>query len=153
MAWRLTRGGQGDKKNHFYFFLRTKSRIFHHKRPVSRQRCKGVYPFPSLAPITMIDKNIPDFELIVNEEASENVTKNDQDMTSNKCNQCMYASLKADNLRIHLQRHSGEKANKCKQCNYATAHSSALKTHLKHTAEKSRTNATNVTMHPFMQAI
>ena len=34
---------------------------------------------------------------------------------SNKCNQCDYASSRADSLRAHLKTHSGKKSNKCSQ--------------------------------------
>ena len=48
----------------------------------------------------------------VDEEASENVTKDGQDMKSKKCNQCKYESSQASNLRRHLKTQSGEKSNK-----------------------------------------
>ena len=31
---------------------------------------------------------------------------------------CDYKSSRADNLRTHLQKHSGEKLNKCNQCEF-----------------------------------
>ena len=49
--------------------------------------------------------------------------KTDKVVKSNKCNQCEYASSRADHLRTHLKIHSGEKFN----------------------------NATCVAMHPLMQ--
>ena len=75
----------------------------------------------------------------VNEEASENVTKNDKEKASNKCNQCKYASSQAGNLKRHLKRHSGEKAKKCNQCDYASPEAGDLRKHLKtHSGEKSK---------------
>ena len=57
---------------------------------------------------------------------------------SNKCNQCDYASSRADSLRTHLKTHSGEKSNKCNQCDYASFHAYNLRKHFKtHTREKS----------------
>ena len=50
---------------------------------------------------------------------------------SNKCNQCDYASSRADSLRAHLKMHSGDKSNKCNQCDFASSYTSALRTHLK----------------------
>ena len=55
----------------------------------------------------------------------DNVTK------SNKCNQCDYASSRADSLRTHLKTHSGEKSNKCNQCDYASSQAGHLRKHLK----------------------
>ena len=72
---------------------------------------------------------------------------------SNKCNQCDYASSRAGHLRTHLKIHSGEKSHKCNRCNYASSRASHLRTHLKTQVEKSQTNATNVTMQLFRQAI
>ena len=89
----------------------------------------------------MTDKNLQQFQLAekyVNEEVSENETNNDQDMASNKCNQCDFASSQAGGLRRHLKTHSGEKANKCNQCDYASSQAGHLRTHLKiHGGEKS----------------
>ena len=71
-----------------------------------------------------------------------------------KCNQCDFASSRVDDLRTHLKTHSGEKSNKCNQCDFAYSQAGDLRRHLKpHTAGKSRTNATNVTLHPLGQAI
>ena len=96
-----------------------------------------------------MDKNLQS----VNEEASENVTKNGQDMRSNKCNQCKYESSRAGNLRTHLKRHNGEKSNKCNQCDFAFSYANVLRTHLKaHSGEKTK-NATSATMPSLMQAI
>ena len=48
-----------------------------------------IFPFPSLAPVKVMDKNLQPFELAENNvDAAKNTTKNDQDMRSNKCNQC-----------------------------------------------------------------
>ena len=81
-----------------------------------------------------MDKNLQHFEFIVNEETSDNMTKNDQD----KCNQCKYTSSQAGNLKRNLKKRNGEKEFKCNQCNYATAYASALRTHLTtHSGEKS----------------
>ena len=56
---------------------------------------------------------------------------------SNKCNQCDYASSRADHTRTHLKTHSRVKSNKCNQCDYASSHANHLRTHLKiHTGEK-----------------
>ena len=63
--------------------------------------------------------------------------RTDIDIKSKKCNQCDFASSRADTLRTHLKTHSGEKPNKCNQCDYATSQTSHLKTHLKiHSGEK-----------------
>ena len=93
----------------------------------------------------MTDKNIERFVLAkntANVKASMNVTKNGQDITINKCNQCKYTSSdsesEAGNLRRHLKTHGGEKSNKCNQCDFASFYASALRTHLKtHSGEKS----------------
>ena len=69
-----------------------------------------------------------------------------------KCNQCNFASVRADNLRRQLkkaykcnhlrfgnediQTHSGEKAYKCHQCDFASVQAGKLRT-LKLTLEKS----------------
>ena len=50
---------------------------------------------------------------------------------SNKCNQCDFASSRADTLRVHLKMHSGEKSNKCNKCDYASYDPSNLRKHLK----------------------
>ena len=64
-------------------------------------------------------------------KTTDNVTK------SNKCNQCDFASSRADTLKTHLIMHSGEKSNKCSQCDYASSHSGHLRLHLKtHSGEK-----------------
>ena len=60
-----------------------------------------------------------------------NVTK------SNQCNQCDYASSRADHLKQHFKTHSGEKPNKCSQCDYASSQAGILRRHLKtHAGEK-----------------
>ena len=57
---------------------------------------------------------------------------------SNKCNQCDYASSRADSLRSHLKKNIGEKSNKWNLCGYATVYVSNLRDHLKiHNGEKS----------------
>ena len=71
----------------------------------------------------------------------------------NKCNQCDFASSKADDLRRHLKSHSGEKSNKCNQCDYASSQAGGLKIHLKMHCGENETNATNVTLHPQRQTI
>ena len=59
------------------------------------------------------------------------------DIKSNKCNQCDYASSHSSNLRTHLKTHSGEKPNKCNQCDFASSRAGDLRTHLKtHSGEK-----------------
>ena len=71
-----------------------------------------------------------------------------------KCNQCHYASSYPHHLKRHLKSHSGEKAFKCDQCQYAFVEASELKRHLKtHSARENCTNAINVTMHLWRQAI
>ena len=47
----------------------------------------------------------------------------------NKCNQCDYASSRADVLRTLLKAHNGEKSNKCNQCDFAPSLRTRLKTH------------------------
>ena len=66
------------------------------------------------------------------------VTKHGQCERTNRCNQCKYASYRADDLRTHLKTHSEEKSNKCNQCNYASSQAGYLRKHLKtHSEEKS----------------
>ena len=57
--------------------------------------------------------------------------RTDKVVKSNKCNQCEYASSRADHLRTHLKIHSGEKSNKCNQCDFASSQAGNLKTHMK----------------------
>ena len=62
---------------------------------------------------------------------------NNEVVKSNKCNQCDFASSRADKLRRHLIMHSGEKPNKCNQCEYESSYASALRTHLnRHSGER-----------------
>ena len=59
------------------------------------------------------------------------------EVKSNECNQCDFASIEAGNLKKHLETHSGEKPNKCNQCGFASIKASNLKTRLKtHSGEK-----------------
>ena len=78
--------------------------------------------------------------------------KNHGGEKSNKCNLCNYASSHTGHLRKHLKKHSGEKSNKCNNCDFASSYVSGLRKHLECTVAKSQTNATNVTLHLFMQA-
>ena len=104
------------------------------KRSGHRYLLDIIYPFPSLAPVKIMDKNLQPFELAGNNvDAAKNATKNDQDMASKKCNQCGFASRYASALRAHLKAHSGEKPNKCNQCDYASSHGNVLRIHLKKT--------------------
>ena len=57
---------------------------------------------------------------------------------SNICNQCDFASFKADHLRRHLETHSGEKSIKRNQRYYASSQGGNLSGHMKmHSGEKS----------------
>ena len=77
---------------------------------------------------------------------TENIRK------SHKCNQCDYVSSHTGHLRAHLKKHSGEGSYKCNLCDFASSQAGDLRRHLKiHSGEK--TNATNVTLHHFMQAL
>ena len=69
-----------------------------------------------------------------NMEIPKTKTKNVTKM--NKCNQCVYASSLAGNLRTHMKKHTGEK---CNHCDYVTSHAGSLKTYMKNTLEKSQT--------------
>ena len=56
----------------------------------------------------------------------------------NKCDQCDFSSFEVGNLMQHLKTHSGEKSNKCNLCDYAYSHAGNLRIHLKtHSGEKS----------------
>ena len=100
---------------------------------------------------------------------------------SNKCNKCDFTSIRANNLRRcnlcnfacsdpsylskHLKSHSGEKSNKCNECDFTSirANKNAINATLpvliqdiweniwNHTVEKSKINATNVTLALFVQ--
>ena len=72
---------------------------------------------------------------------------------SNKCNQCDYATSRSGDLRKHLKTHRREKQNKCNLCDFASSRAEHLRTHMKNTLEKSKTNATSVTMHLLRQAL
>ena len=97
-----------------------------------------IYPFPSLAAVKIMDKNLQAFELAENNvDAARNATENDQYMATKKCNQCGFASRYASALRAHLKAHSGEKPNKCNQCEYTSSYAGDLRRHLKtHSGEK-----------------
>ena len=70
-------------------------------------------------------------------EARGILRKADSGEKPNKCNQCDYASSRADTLRAHLKTHSGEKSNKCNQCDYASSEAGNLRSHMKiHSGEK-----------------
>ena len=128
-----------------------------------------------------MDQNLEQRDLGKNTANEIPMRETDGREKSNKCNQCDSAFSRASHLRIHLRTHSGEKPNKCNQCDYASPHAFALRNHLKtHSGKKldkcnqcdsittgasnlrkhlkihsgkSQINATNVTMHPFRQAI
>ena len=92
-----------------------------------------------------------------------------------KCNQCHFASVRADNLRRqlkknpmnaticnfasiqagdlskHLKTPSGEIFFKCNQCYYASVQAGNLRTHLKTHSGEYSTNASNATLHLFGQ--
>ena len=73
-------------------------------------------------------------------DANVKILKKDTDnvIKSHKCNQCDYASSRADVLRKHIKIHSEEKSNKCNQCEFACSDPSSLRRHLKtHDEEKS----------------
>ena len=56
----------------------------------------------------------------------------------NKCNDCDYASCRADDLKTHLKMHIGEKSNNCSQCKFASSHECNLRKPLRtHSGEKS----------------
>ena len=56
----------------------------------------------------------------------------------NKCNDCDYASCRADDLKTHLKMHIWEKSNNCSQCKFASSHECNLRKPLRtHSGEKS----------------
>ena len=83
------------------------------------------------------------------ETSNSNIAKGGREKLNN-CNQCEYASGKAENLRKHMKTHYGEKSYKCSQCDFATVHASSLRAL---TLEKNCTHATNATLHLYRQAI
>ena len=61
--------------------------------------------------LIVMDQNLIDDDLSesgVNEDIPL-INTNNQGEKPNKCNQCEYASSRADTLRTHLKTHSGEK--------------------------------------------
>ena len=70
------------------------------------------------------DFGLKDANVKILKEETNNVIK------SHKCNQCEYASSRADHFNNHLKTHSGEKPNKCYQCDYASSQAGDLRTHL-----------------------
>ena len=91
--------------------------------------------------VVMMEQNLENYDLSVNSvniQAPLRLTKFVEGESSNKCNQCEFASLHASSLRVHLKTHSGEKSNKCNQCDFASSYASALSAHLKiHSGERS----------------
>ena len=99
----------------------------------------------------VMDDNVDHFDLSakdVGTEAPMRVTKCGQGKKLNKCNQCEYASVRANNVKAHMNTHSGEKPYKCNQCDYSSSYARALRCHL-----KMHINSNNVTMHPHRQLI
>ena len=47
------------------------------------------------------------------------------------CRECDYSSTRAEHLRRHMRKHTGEKPYKCGQCDFAWITSSHLKWHIK----------------------
>ena len=74
------------------------------------------------------------------ETSNRNITKGEREKL-NKCNQCDFTSVQADNLRTHLKSHL-RKAYKCNKCDFASVRADNLRRHL-----KKHTNATNATLH------
>ena len=67
-----------------------------------------------------MDQGLESYDLSANNESKKapvRVEKGGQGKSSNKCNQCDYASSHLGNLKRHLTVYSGEKSNKCNQCN------------------------------------
>ena len=62
------------------------------------------------------------------------------------CPRGKFTSSRADHLKIHMKTHSGEKSNKCNQCDFAFSE-------WKHRVEKSKTEASSVTLHSLGQTI
>ena len=61
----------------------------------------------------------------------DSLVKKTNNIKSNNCNQCDYASSRKGHLREHFKTHSGEKPNKCNQCNFASARARNLRKHMK----------------------
>ena len=64
-----------------------------------------------------------------------------------KCSLCENEFAWTANLTRHMSAHTGEKTYNCNQCDFATAWPSNLNKHLKSTLEKGHTNAFTVTLH------
>ena len=89
----------------------------------------------------------------IKQETWERIWIRTLEKKQNQYKQFDYISSGLSTLRTHLKRHSKVKSNKCNQCNFSSTWPTNLRTHLKmHSGEKSK-NATNVIMHPLVQAI
>ena len=85
-----------------------------------------------------MDQNLEQQSFGINTANQVPIRDTDGREKSNKCNQCDYASSRADSLRTHFKIHSGEKSNKCSQCHYASSDVGNLRRHLRtHSGEKS----------------